>query len=151
MPAWTPTVHSDSKTILTHAKPPGSPRRRRRRTHPHSLPVLPHEAPHRFAIPFGTGPVPQGLWVKEEDGSYTYHQDWTAKDAVEAGYKEYYEVGRVGYYLTLEEARQAIPDGAHGVYYVDDYNDEFQDFFVCAADGNDPEPFKEAHAPEPIQ
>ena len=149
MPKWEPTVHADSNTILFH-KPTSY--RKRRGDRPRTSPMAMHTFPHQFKIPFGTGPVPQGLWVREEDGSYTYHQ-WTFDEALENGYSgdDIFQVGRTGYYLTLEEARQAIPDGAHGVYYVDDYNDEFQDFFVCAADGNDPEPFKEAHAPEPIQ
>jgi len=109
-----------------------------------------HTGVHRPPIPFGN--TKQGLYVREPDGSFAWKQ-WAYDEAVKHGYahEDIFVVGRSGYYLTLAEARQAIPDGAHGISYVDDYNDEFQDFFVCAADGNDPEPFREAHNPEPIQ
>lgn len=108
---------------------------------------------HRFAVGFDGGRKnKQGLWVREADGSYTYHV-WGYDDAVKNGYadEDIFVVGRDGYYLTLAEARQAIPDGVKGVHYVDDYNDEFQDFFVCKADGIDPEPYEKAQSPEPIQ
>ena len=161
MPLLRPKSHKGSNTILTHAtaRGPLGPRRRRR-SHPHSLPVLPHSQPHRFATGFDTQPGKQGLWVREPDGSYMYHE-WTYDQAAAEGYAEedIFVVGRDGYYLTLEEARNALPEGGymkdpsfvHGVYYVDDYNDEFQDYFVCAADGTQPEPFQEAQASEPIQ
>ena len=105
----------------------------------------------RFSSGFDGGTNKNGLWVRDEDG---YHyKNWTYDKAKGLGYADddIFVVGRDGYYLTLEEARQAIPDGVMGVHYVDDFNDEFQDFFVCKADGIQPEPFDEAQAPEPIQ
>lgn len=106
---------------------------------------------HQFTSGFDGGKNKNGLWIRDEDG-YRY-ENWTYDYAKSLGYadEDIFVIGRDGYYLTLEEARQAIPDGVHGVHYVDDYNDEFQDYFVCKADGNDPEPYQEAHAPEPIQ
>ena len=147
MPKWEPTSHRGSNTILMHT-PTASRRRRGARRPPMNM----HTAPHRFATGFDSQPGKNGLWVREPDGSYTYQQ-WNFDEALKHGYHsdDIFVVGRAGYYLTLEEARQAIPDGAHGVSYVDDYNDEFQDYFVCKKDGIDPEPFTEAHQPEPIQ
>ena len=68
-------------------------------------------------------------------------------------------VGRGGYYLTMEEARNALPVGCRlddptfvrGVHYIDDFNDEWQDFYICKEDGIQPEPYLEALAQEPIQ
>jgi hypothetical protein len=147
MPKWDPTIHGSSDTILMHTPSAG---RRRKRRGPSPAPMNMHTAPHNFAINFGN--KRQGLWVREANGSYAY-QEWTFDEALKAGYDEsdIFVVGRTGYYLTLAEARQAIPDGAHGVSYVDDFNDEWQDYYICAADDIDPEPYKEAHSPEPIQ
>ena len=97
----------------------------------------------------------QGYVERLADGSFRYGATGTQYDeygALLIHREDYFEIGRDGYYLTMAEARQAIDkDGIHGVRYVDDYNDEFQDFFVCEADGLDPEPFREAHKAEPIQ
>lgn len=108
---------------------------------------------HRFTAGFDGGyRKKNGLYVREADGSYTF-QNWYFDEAIRKGYAEedIFVIGRDGYYLTMEEARQAIPDGVIGVHYVDDFNDEFQDFFVCKADGIQPEPFEQAQQPEPIQ
>ena len=147
MPKWEPTIHGSSDTILMHSFSTGRRRKRRGRG---PTPMNVHTAPHKFATGFGS--KKQGLWVREADGSYTWKQ-WSYDEAANAGYayEDIFVVGRADYYLTLAEARQAIPDGAHGVSYVDDFNDEWQDYYVCADDGNDPEPYQEAHAPEPIQ
>ncbi len=161
MPLLRPTNHAGSNTILTHStgRGPMLPRRRRR-GHAHSLPALPHAQPHRFATSFDTQPGKQGLWVRESDGSFMYHE-WSYDEASKHGYedKDIFAVGRDGYYLTMKEARQALPAGVplddpsfvHGVHYIDDFNDEWQDFYICAKDNATPEPYEEAHAHEPIQ
>ena len=106
---------------------------------------------HYFWINFDAE-VRQGAYIREADGSFT-KTNMTYDEALDAGYADgdIFPVGHDGYYLTMAEARQAIGDSVHGVHYVDDYNDEFQDFFICKADGLDPEPFVEAHKAEPIQ
>ena len=146
MPKWEPISHRGSNTILTHRT--STPRRRRSRRGPLGM----HTTEHRFNVNFDSQPGKNGLWVREPNGSYTY-QLWNFDEAVKHGYedKDIFVVGRAHYYLTLAEARQSINDGAHGVSYVDDFNDEWQDFYICAADGIDPEPYQEAHSPEPIQ
>jgi len=107
---------------------------------------------HPFWINFDMG-EPQGIVIRNADGSFT-KTDMNVEEATASGIDpdDIFEVGRDGYYLTMAEARQAIDkDFIHGVHYVDDFNDEFQDYFVCEADGLDPEPFAEAHKAEPIQ
>ena len=116
---------------------------------------------HKYAIPFDGGPgVKNGLYVRETDGSFMYYV-WSYDQALKSGYadEDIFVVGRDGYYLTMEEARNAMPPGVdlddptfvHGVHYIDDFNDEWQDFYICAEDGVTPEPYEEAHAHEPIQ
>ena len=132
MPLLRPMTHSNSYTAAYYSQAP--------------LPGQP------FWINFDMG-EPQGMWVRETDGSFT-QSNMTFDEALNAGYAEgdIFQVGHDGYYLTMADARQAIDtDSVHGVHYVDDYNNEFQDFFVCKADGLDPEPFVEAHKAEPIQ
>ena len=92
---------------------------------------------------------PQGCWVFT-DGRFV-KTNLERDDAFrEYGPGNVYEVGRDGYYLTMAQARTAIEDGAKGVHYVDDYNDEFQDFFICEGGLEDPKPYLEAHKPAPI-
>lgn len=50
-----------------------------------------------------------------------------------------YEIGRGPYYLTLADARSAIEDGLLSVVYTDDYNDEYQDYYICNLATNTPE------------
>jgi hypothetical protein len=155
MPLLEPTNHGGSNTHLFHANTAKHAARLQPVTSMNALKVN-----HRFAIPFDSMPGVNGLWVREPDGSFTY-KPWSYDEAAKNGYapEDIFVVGRGGYYLTMEEARMALPldtdlsdpSFVHGVHYVDDYNDEFQDFFVCAADGIEPEPFLEAHAQEPIQ
>ena len=155
MPLLEPTSHRGSKTYLLHEN-----------TAKHAAflqPVTLGNAVrfnHRFAIPFDSIPGSNGLYVREPDGSFTYRL-WTYDKAAAEGYadEDIFVVGRGGYYLTMEEARQALPLGVdlddpsfvRGVHYVNDFNDEFQDFFVCKEDGIQPEPYLEALAQEPIQ
>ena len=155
MPLLEPTNHGGSDTHLVHANSAKHAARLQPVTSMNALKV-----DHRFAIPFDSMPGINGLWVREPDGSFMY-KPWSYEEAAKNGYapENIFVVGRGGYYLTMEEARMALPldtelsdpSFVHGVHYVDDYNDEFQDFFVCAADGIEPEPFLEAHAQEPIQ
>ena len=132
MPLLRPMTHSNSYAGLYHN-------------------VNLHGSGHAVWINFDMG-EPQGLWVREADGHYV-QSNMTYDEALDAGYAEddIFQVGRDGYYLSMAEARTAITDGVHGVHYVDDFNTEFQDFFVCKEDQLDPEPFVEAHTPEPIQ
>ena len=155
MPLLEPVSHRGSDTHLIHSNTAKHAARLQPVT---SMNVL--KVDHRFAIPFDSGPGINGLYVREPDGSFMYKQ-WTYDQAAAAGYDhdDIFVVGRGGYYLTMEEARMALPldtplsdpSFVHGVKYVNDFNDEFQDFFVCAEDGVEPEPFQEAHAQEPTQ
>jgi hypothetical protein len=85
----------------------------------------------------------QGVIVQKPDGSFWHHAT--------PGFGEWfdgtsYAVGR-RYYLSLAEARQAIGvDGIHGISYVDDFNDEYQDYYVCDLAVNTPG--HDAHTPE---
>lgn len=92
----------------------------------------------------------QGVYVRGATGAFAFAQldEATALETYAA--KDVFTVGRDGYYLTLDEARQAIADGVHGVRYVDDYCDEYQDYYVCK-DGDPNVPYAEAHTPEPIR
>jgi hypothetical protein len=156
MPLLRPKSHSGSNTILMHNI---TPRRRKRRGYS-PAPLNAHSAPHKFATGFDTQPGKQGLYVREADGSYMYYV-WSYDEALKKGYadKDIFVIGRDGYYLTMAEARKALPADVplddptfvHGVHYVDDFNDEWQDFYICAEDGVTPEPYEEAHAHEPIQ
>jgi hypothetical protein len=106
-----------------------------------------------FTIPFDTqfDGGTQGVYVQLDDGSFV-HLDIEYGDVLAAGFPEsrVYEVGRDGYYLTMDEARRAIPAPVHGVHYVDDFNTEFQDFFVVC-DDDDHTPYAEAHVAELIR
>lgn len=131
MPLLRPMTHSNSYTAAYFQRP---------------------QHGHPFWINFDMG-EPQGIVIRNADGSFT-KTDMNVEEATASGIDpdDIFEVGRDGYYLTMAEARQAIDkDFIHGVLYVDDFNDEFQDYFVCKADGLDPEPFVEAHKAEPIQ
>ena len=148
MPLLEPTNHGGSNTHLFHANSAKHAARLQPVTSMNALKV-----DHRFAIPFDSMPGINGLWVREPDGSFTY-KPWSYDEAAKNGYapEDIFVVGRGGYYLTLEEARQAIPDGVHGVSYQDMYEDEFQGVFVSDP-VNDPkvQPFVETHVAEPIR
>jgi len=94
----------------------------------------------------------QGFYIQLDDGQFRYVTTGTVNDALDAGFPQdrLYEVGRDGYYLTMDEARRAIPAPVHGVHYVDDFNTEFQDFFVVC-DDDDHTPYAEAHVAELIR
>jgi len=92
---------------------------------------------------------PQGCYVF--NGSSYVKTDLDRDTAfAQYGPENVFEVGRDGYYLSMGQARTAILDGAKGVHYVDDFNSEFQDFFICEGGLVDPVPFEEAHEPAPI-
>ena len=131
MPLLRPMTHSNSYTAAYYSQTP--------------VPGQP------FWINFDMG-EPQGVYVREPDGHYV-KTDMDEGAAYDAGYaaEDVFVVGRDGYYLSMAEARTAITDGVHGVHYVDDFNTEVHDVFVCKEDQLDPEPFVEAHTPEPIQ
>ena len=94
----------------------------------------------------------QGVYVILDDGSFRYLA-LPLEDVLASGYpvSRVFEVGRDGYYLTLAQARAAIDiDEVHGIHYVDDFNDEYQDYYICADDDTHT-PFAEAHYAEPIR
>lgn len=94
----------------------------------------------------------QGCYVQLDDGSYRWLPIDGFRVREDFPPERVFEVGRDGYYLTLAQARDAIDQGVHGVHYVDDFDDEYQDVYVC-----DPVlfphniPGDEAHRPEPIR
>ena len=97
----------------------------------------------------------QGFYIKLDDGSFRKVVHETAAEAILWGFPadRVFEVGRDGYYLSLADSRQAVDvDFVHGIHYVDDYNDEWQDVYVC-----DPAlppfnvPGRETHNAEPIR
>jgi hypothetical protein len=107
-----------------------------------------------FWISFDTeayaGPV--GVYVLMDDGSFR-HLRRGLQEVLDSGFPpdRVFPVGTDGYYLTMAQARQAIdPDHVTSVYYVDDFNDEWQDYFICD-DTVEPFPYVEAHVKEPIQ
>lgn len=53
------------------------------------------------------------------------------------------------YYITMEQARIIIPLNIGTVRYVDDYNDEYSNFFVCDTRLNKPN--YPAVVPQPIE
>lgn len=93
----------------------------------------------------------QGVIVKESDGSFAVMR--RVNEAVESYPSDrIFEVGRNGYYLSLADARQAIDvDEIHGVRYVDDYNDEWTDYYVVGSDPRINEPGVEATQAEPVR
>lgn len=105
-----------------------------------------------FLTGFGEQDV-QGLYVQDHDGSFVHLM--TDEAAVREMFSDefIFVVGRDGYYLTMAQARQAIDvDMVRAVNYVDDYNDEWQDVYIC-----DPVTFphnipgEEARRAEPIR
>ena len=93
----------------------------------------------------------QGVIVKENDGSFAWAP--SLGEAL-ANYPQdrVFEIGHEGYYLSLADARQAIDvDGIHGVKYVDDYNDEWTDYYVVGSNPSVNEPGVEATQAEPIR
>lgn len=105
----------------------------------------------RFDTEFNGGP--QGFYIQLDDGTFRYVSNVTVADAIASGFPagRIYEAGRDGYYLTMAEARQAIDvDAVTAVLYVDDFNDEYQDFFICK-DDDDHTPFVEATIAELIR
>lgn len=74
-----------------------------------------------------------GVFVRNEDGSFSWKRFPEAGDTV-------FEVGRGPYYLTLAEAREAIDESeVVEVVYTDDYNDEYQDYYICNLSTNTPD------------
>lgn len=57
-----------------------------------------------------------------------------------------FQTGR-SYYLTRAEAREAVADGVHGIYYTDSYDDEYSDYYVAKVN----QPGVEAYVVEPIE
>jgi|694.fasta_scaffold69135_3 hypothetical protein len=92
-----------------------------------------------------------GVIVKEADGSFAW------APSLEEALKKYpsdcvYEIGRGGYYLTLTEVRQAVDvDGIHGIAYVDDYNDEWTDYYVVGSSPRINDPGVEVTQAEPVR
>lgn len=92
-----------------------------------------------------------GSWVLTPKGEFLWSAAPTDELIAIFGADHVFEGGRDGYYLTMEQARQAIDvDQVHGVHYVDDYNDEYQGYYVCK-DDEDHTPFAEAHVAERIR
>ena len=102
-----------------------------------------------FRSGFGEQEV-QGLWVRLENGTFAFADIPLAEAYDVFGDKNVFVGGYDGYYLAMDEARQAIGDRVHGVHYVDDFNTEFQDFFVVC-DDDDHTPYAEAHVAELIR
>lgn len=73
-----------------------------------------------------------GVFVKNGDGSFSWKRAPEAGDTV-------FEVGRGPYYLTLAEAREVLGDDIVEVSYTDDYNDEYQDYYICNLSTNTPD------------
>lgn len=75
----------------------------------------------------------QGGIVKNMDGTFEWKKHPESGDTV-------YQIGRGPYYLTLAEAR-AVIDTAEidSVVYTDDYNDEYQDYYICNLSTNTPD------------
>lgn len=74
-----------------------------------------------------------GVFVKNGDGSFSWKRAPEAGDTV-------YEIGRGPYYLSLAEAREVIDVAELGeVSYTDDYNDEYQDYYICNPATNTPD------------
>lgn len=99
----------------------------------------------------------QGVYVRVNTGEIVW-APITAMEAYETfAPEDVFECGRDGYYLTLAQARDAINrDGVHGVMYVDDYNDEYQDVFIsdprdATGQGVTNIPYAESHRAEPIR
>ena len=92
----------------------------------------------------------QGCWVRVSFGVFVWSGAPLDELIAQFGEQNVYEVGRDGYYLTLAEARLAIDGGVHGIRYVDDYNIEYQSYYLCK-DDEDHTPFAEAHVAEPIR
>jgi len=105
-----------------------------------------------FRLPFDTqwNGGTQGVYVQYDDGTFGYLRASRQEALAHFPDSRIYEVGRDGYYLTMDEARRAIPAPVHGVHYVDDFNTEFQDFFVVC-DDDDHTPYAEAHVAELIR
>lgn len=105
-----------------------------------------------FHSGFGEQDV-QGLYVEQADGTFLHLLADESDVRLVFPNERIFVVGRDGYYLTLAQARQAIDvDLVRSVAYVDDYNDEWQDVYVC-----DPSSFphnipgEEARRAEPIR
>lgn len=93
----------------------------------------------------------QGIWVRTSYGVIQHSSTLSLDEAIaQYGEANVFDGGRDGYYLTLDEARLAIANGCHGIHYVDDYNDEYQDYYVCK-DDDEHTPFAEAHTAEPVR
>jgi hypothetical protein len=93
-----------------------------------------------YAMYFVSHPVQdkQGVIVKALDGTFSWRTRNIMLDETIDG--TVYEIGREGYYLTLAEAREAINNSdVYGISYTDDYNDEYQDFFICNTATNTPD------------
>lgn len=83
----------------------------------------------------------QGVFVRNEDNTFSWKRTPDPGDMV-------YEIGRGPYYLTLDEAREVIDVAEFpNVVYTDDYNDEYQDYYICNLATNTPDvPASEAEA-----
>lgn len=74
-----------------------------------------------------------GVFVKNEDGTFSWKKTREDGDTV-------YEIGRGPYYLSLADARRVIDVEEFGnVVYTDDYNDEYQDYYICNLSTNTPD------------
>lgn len=103
-----------------------------------------------FDTEFYRGPV--GVYVLMDDGSFR-HLHINAHDALATGFPadRIFPVGTDGHYLSMAQARTAIDaDHVTSVMYVDDFNDEWQDYFICK-DDDDHTPYVEAHIAELIR
>lgn len=103
-----------------------------------------------FDTEFYRGPL--GVYVLMDDGSFRHlHIDMPAALASGFPADRIFPVGSDGHYLSMAQARTAIDlDRVTSIYYVDDYSDEYQDFYVCK-DDDDHTPFVEARVAEPIR
>lgn len=130
MPLLRPEVHDSGYVLLTE----------------HICPDCPKAW---FRTGFGEQET-QGFIVRTADGRYARGTMPLAEAIAFFGEHNVFEGGRDGYYLSMAEARNAIRDDVHGVHYVDDFNTEFQDFFIVK-DDDDHTPYAEAHVEEPIR
>lgn len=105
-----------------------------------------------FLSGFGEEDV-QGVFVRMPTGELVW-APITAMEAYETFAEEdVYEVGRDGYYLTMQQARDTLDRDLVGeVVYCDDYNDEWSDFYICdPASLPHNQPNAIANAGEPIR
>jgi len=95
----------------------------------------------------------QGIYVQELDGSFNHTM--MPEEDVRLIYpnERIFVVGRDNYYVSLADARRALDvDDVRQIHYVDDYDDEYQDYYVC--DPTSPPfniPGAPANAGEPVR